>query len=581
MEPALLHLQLFDEYHQPCCANVGIYQQDQRIFRGYIGETGVIPLDRGVYRIVIRRGKQYWPLEEEITVNGDTHLSFTLKRLQDPKLLGFYAFDAHSHISRAKMGDEAVMDMEKMSVRARGEDWHIYFAGTPYDGENHLHVYRHNYPDIPSYRAYYRPLLDRLARPDYIIDPGGELIKYRFGHIVLANFEEKPPVDEFRDPLYHAYERDSHVPCTLPPPFCNIPPSRALKKYRNPDSFAFFAHPTSWWRLDRNQAFVTNIASTIAFDALTGMADAMVVQGYEADKPSYRNLWYALLNAGYRLTGIAETDTCGDDPDHLSGKRMVEPFRTYARSEKLGLNEISAAVRRGDCFASSGPLLDYTLDGARPGSILPWEKDRSYQLNLQGWRCCEGTMTEMEIIANGESIARLTPDEKGRAEMQLSLPKEGYVLCLLWDEAGNLAVGNPIYVRNTPFLNDHFRARVTLDVKRNGRGARGVYTTDECPEPMAFEGKIDCKINPMTRIFVTVDGETKTFEPFFDPQLQDHFRYAYSGAFLADFPDCRPGEAPVAAFRIPEILDRLGNLTATLDFGVSEAALLFLSQSGQ
>lgn len=303
MEQALLHLQLFDEYHQPCCANVGIYQQDQRIFRGYIGETGVIPLDWGVYRIVIRRGKQYWPLEEEITVNGDTHLSFTLKRLQDPKLLGFYAFD--SHISRAKMGDEA-------------------------------------------------------------------------------------------------------------------------------------------------------------------------------DKPSYRNLWYALLNAGYRLTGIAETDTCGDDPDHLSVKRMVEPFRTYARSEKLGLNEISAAVRRGDCFASSGPLLDYTLD-----------------------------------------------------------------------------------------------------VKRNGRGARGVYTTDECPEPMAFEGKIDCKINPMTRIFVTVDGETKTFEPFFDPQLQDHFRYAYSGAFLKDFPDCRPGEAPVAAFRIPEILDRLGNLTATLDFGFSEAALLFLSQSGQ
>lgn len=75
--------------------------------------------------------------------------------------------------------------------------------------------------------------------------------------------------------------------------------------------------------------------------------------------------------------------------------------------------------------------------------------------------------------------------------------------------------------------------------------------------------------------------ETKTFEPFFDPQLQDHFHYAYSGAFLKDFPDCRPGEAPVAAFRIPEILDRLGNLTATLDFGVSEAALLFLSQSGQ
>ncbi|MEG0768257.1 MAG: CehA/McbA family metallohydrolase, partial [Clostridia bacterium] len=338
-----------------------------------------------------------------------------------------------------------------------------YFAGTPYDGENHLHIYQNYCPPIASYRAYYRPLLARLARPDYLVDPGGEFIKYRYGHIVLANFEEKPPVDEFRDPLYHAYEKERHVPGTVAPDFTNLPPSQALKRYRNANSFAFFAHPTSWWREERSQSFVTNIASTVAFDALTGMVDAIVVEGYGANKPWYRGIWYALLDAGCRMTGVAETDTCGDDPDHLSGKRMVEPFRTYAHCEKLNLDLLSAAVRRGDCFATSGPLLDLTLDGARPGSVLSWDENRRYVLAMRGWRCCDGELTEWEVVVNGETVARIVPDAQGNAQTEVTLPREGYVLCILRDDAGNVAVGNPVYVRNTPFLNECFRAHVVID----------------------------------------------------------------------------------------------------------------------
>lgn len=566
MAESKLSITLMDEHNQPCCANVGVYRCGQRIFRGYIGEKADIPLEDGPYRLIIRRGKLYHPIEKDILIVGVTALTFTLRRLTDPKALGFYCFDAHSHISRARLGDDAVMDLEKMSVRARGEDWNIYFAGTPYDGENHLHVYRRNYPDISSYREYYHALLKRLARPDYLVDPAGEIVKYRYGHIAMANYVEKPPVDEFRDPLYHAYERDRHVPCVYPPPFVNIPPSRALKKYRDENSFAFFAHPTSWWTLDRSGSFVTNIASSIAFDALTGMVDAVVVMGYGADKPWYRQIWYTLLDAGYRIAGIAETDTCGDDPDHLSGKRMLEPFRTYARCASLSLDGVSAAVRQGDCFASSGPLLDYTLAGHRPGSVIPWEEGKCYPLALQGWKCCDGELTEMEVVVNGKTAARLTPDAAGCARTEIFLPREGYVLCILRDDAGNAAVGNPVYVRNTPFLNDDFHAKITLDVTCNGESARGFYTTDACDTPVPFEGRIQCSLQPMHRIFITVGGETKEYEPFFDEELQNHFRYTYSGEFLKDSPECGPGAVPASAFRIPEILNRLQHLSAVIRF---------------
>ncbi len=575
----MLHVKLFDEHGAPCCANVGVYQNGTRVWRAYVGETGDIPLEDGVYNLIILRGKQYWPLKREITVVGNKTVEYRLERVHDPKLLGFYAFEAHTHISRARLGADAVMDLEKMSVRARGEDWNVYFAGEPYDGENHLHVYQSYCPPIGTYRKYYRALLDRLARPDYLVDPGGEFIKYRYGHIVLANFDETPPVDEFRDPLYHAYERDRHVPCTQPPPFINVPPSRALKMFRDENSFAFFAHPTSWWRQERNESFVTNIASTCAFDGLTGMVDAIVVEGYGADKPWYRGVWYALLDAGYRMTGIAETDTCGDDPDHLSGKRLVEPFRTYARCDRLGLDDVSAAVRAGDCFATSGPLLDLTLDGARPGSVLPYEVGRAYALHMQGWRCYEGNLKEFEVVVNGKTLARIAPDENGMADCHVTLPGEGYVLCILRDDAGNVAVGNPIYVRNTTFINDRFRAHVSIDVMYNGRGANGFFTTDESEDPVVFDTRVVCDINPMSRVYVTVDGKTQVYEPFFDEQLQAYFRYAYNGEFLRDAPMCKTGEVPAFAYHIPQVIERLKSLTASMDFGVSDEVLKALRQT--
>ncbi|MBQ2709494.1 MAG: CehA/McbA family metallohydrolase, partial [Clostridia bacterium] len=298
-----------------------------------------------------------------------------------------------------------------------------------------------------------------------------------------------------------------------------------------------------------------------------------VVQGYGSDKKNYRALWYELLNRGYRITGIAETDTCGDDPNHLSGARTVEPYRTYAHCGELNLNKLSAAVRAGDCFATSGPFLDYTLDGNRPGSVIPWEAGKKYHLDLFGTRCCEGALYEVEVVVNGETLCREAPDADGRFAMDITLPEEGYVLCILRGEEKNVAVGNPVYVRNTPFLTDNFRAHVRIDVTLNGCGANGTFTTDENPDAVVFDSTVDCYVNPMSRIYVTVGDKTQVFEPFFDAELQAHFAYTYSGDFLKDYPQCISGEVPPAAYRIDEILARLRDLHTSMDFGITEELL--------
>ncbi|MBE6612864.1 MAG: hypothetical protein E7632_10275 [Ruminococcaceae bacterium] len=569
----LLHIELLDEHGAPTCANVGIFKGEERVRRGYFDSVAEFDIPEGDYNVVIRRGKLYHPAEFTVSLTEPVSRTVKLERIIDPKTMGFYAFDAHSHISRQKMGKDGVADIRTMGVRARGEDWNVYFAGTPYDGENHYHIYFGGTDHITTYREYYKDLLESEKRDDYLVDPGGEFIKYRYGHIVLANYVERPPVDEFRDPMYHCYEQNRYTPSIGIPEFTNAAPSIALKKYRDENSFAVFCHPTSWWTEPRSEQFVTNISSTIAFDSLTGMVDAMVILGYGADKTNYRKIWYALLNRGWRMTGVAETDHCGDDPDHLSGKRTVEPYRTYSRCKAFTLDEVSASVRRGDCFATSGPLLDYTLDGRIPGEVIPWEEGREYELKAKAWACCEGTLREIEIVVNGETIGKPAPDENGELTMKVTLPAEGYVLCILRDNAKNVAVANPVYVRNTPFVNDNFRAHVMIDVTQNGCGANGSFTTDENPDPVVFDGKVDCYINPMSRIYVTVGDETRTFEPFFDEELQAHFAYSYSGDFMKDFPGMISGEVPVEAFRIDEIIARLKNLTAKMDFGVTKEFL--------
>ena len=569
----LLQIELFDEHGKPCSANVGVYHNDIRVKRDYFDSVAEFDISAGNYTVVVRRGKMYRPADIALTLREPTKLTVQLERIFDPKSLGFYSFDAHSHISRHKVGDEGVANLHTMSVRARGEEWNAYFAGTPYDGENHYHTYFGGAEHITTYREYYKDTIAEEKRDDYLLDLGGEFIKYRYGHIVLANYVERPPTDEFRDPLYHSYEQFRHYPFTEIPPFTNTPPSRAIKKYRNENSFAVFCHPTSWWTEPISESFVTNISSTIAFDALTGMVDAIVIQGYDADKDNYRGIWYELLNKGYRITGVAETDSCGDDPNQLSGARMVEPYRTYSRCGAFTLDEIAASVRRGDCFASSGPLLDFTLDGHLPGEVIAWEEGKRYLFDARGIACCEGELREIEVVVNGETALVAKPDENGHLQTEVTLPKEGYVLCILRDAVRNVAVANPVYVRNTPFVNDNFRANVKIDVTYNGCGAKGTYTTDENDEPIAFDGAVECRINPMSRIYVTVDGKTQTLEPFFDEELQDVFHYALTGKFLEDYPECISGEVPPQVFQVDRVLERLNNFHVTMDFGVSEALL--------
>jgi hypothetical protein len=95
----------------------------------------------------------------------------------------------------------------------------------------------------------------------------------------------------------------------------------------------------------------------------TGRADAveMLVHG------EYQHVeYYRYLNAGYRLPLVGGTDK-------MTSEVPVGLYRTYALltdDQPFTYDNWCQAVRAGRTFLSGGPLLDFTVDGAHPGSTL-------------------------------------------------------------------------------------------------------------------------------------------------------------------------------------------------------------------
>jgi hypothetical protein len=93
----------------------------------------------------------------------------------------------------------------------------------------------------------------------------------------------------------------------------------------------------------------------------TGRADGLEM----IDFNHFEHLeYYRYLNGGYRLPVVAGTDK-------MEATIPVGEYRTYARVDgKLTLESWLAALRAGRTFATSGPMLWFTVDGEEPGSDL-------------------------------------------------------------------------------------------------------------------------------------------------------------------------------------------------------------------
>jgi len=157
---------------------------------------------------------------------------------------------------------------------------------------------------------------------------------------------------------------------------------------------------------------------------LQGLVDALEIRGLRGeDFPAQE--WYRYLNCGYRVAVAGGTDKMG-------AYCPLGWMRTYAlldTGREFDYGNWAEAVRAGRTFASTGPLIDMTVEGSQVGDTI--------ELPPGGGRLEVAARTEsvwplgkIEIVHNGRVVAT-TNARKGalslKARTKVKVKRSGWI----------------------------------------------------------------------------------------------------------------------------------------------------------
>ncbi|MEO5941276.1 MAG: CehA/McbA family metallohydrolase [Candidatus Limnocylindrales bacterium] len=141
----------------------------------------------------------------------------------------------------------------------------------------------------------------------------------------------------------------------------------------------------------------------IAADIVAGRIDALEFQVFAPglDHPPIRE-WYRVLNCGYRIPVLGGTDK-------MSAEIPVGAVRTYARLDpdaEPTFEAWAAAVRAGRTFATSGPVLELSVGGQEPGSVISLPAGGGTLAVEVRARAAQAVIRSIEVVVNGRVVAR-------------------------------------------------------------------------------------------------------------------------------------------------------------------------------
>jgi len=158
-----------------------------------------------------------------------------------------------------------------------------------------------------------------------------------------------------------------------------------------------------------------NPNAEIAAEIVTGKVDA--VELYPRSDATFRTLgyhdWYRYLNCGYRVAAAGGTDKMAASTP-LGGNRTY----AYLGQQEFSFPNWAAAVRAGRTFATSGPLLEFRVDGHTPGDeIRLGAGGGSMEVTVEATSYVP--FHRLEVVFNGAVVAS-REEASGTRQMKLS-----------------------------------------------------------------------------------------------------------------------------------------------------------------
>lgn len=350
---------------------------------------------------------------EVFTVHGP---SDTIKLYLEPWVdlheIGYYSFDSHNHLNGYDSLNRppylqryaAAMGIDHLDL---GQGW-LFGIRMPVTYDSLIHYFEEHSTDKLSLRF------------------GAETPKLRYGHTWYVNHPGlKDPFGEyldwhdvaFVDTMKSSYTRQKgyvDLRGELRPPW--HPPFVDRLRYKAEGAFSVIAHPTRWWNDGEDQIFpVPNLVADLSFDLLAaGSYDGITVVGDNKDNIFYQNLWFNLLNQGYRLVPCGETD------GNAARGNLGASILTYAYTgeKTFNFNQFLQALKAGHTSVSGKAMMLLDVDGVHPPGSEFEANGSKHQINVNVFSepSEEEFVSFLLLFRNGELIEKVDfRDQKSKS----------------------------------------------------------------------------------------------------------------------------------------------------------------------
>lgn len=408
------------------------FTRSERGFEAHYFDTlgpSTITVPAGEVQVVVMRGFNHRLEQRKVSVNAGETKSLTVHvtPLAGDFLRDWTSGDLHAHMN---YGGTYRNTPQHLLEQADAEDLPIV--------ENLVVNKEQRVPDI----SYFSSTADSASTAEHQVFYGQEFHTSFWGHIGLLSLQT------LILPGYAVYPNTASA--SLYPTNGDVADMAhrqgALVGYVHP--FDNFPDPI------KDESLTEELPADVAL----GKIDYIEVLGF-SDHKSTAEVWYKLLNCGFRLPAGAGTDFMGN---YASLRGPVGLNRVYAevpdnaQRSTVKMKSWLAALKAGRTFATNGPLLSFSLGGAGIGGQVQIEaKDSAVPFSAE--LASIVPIDHLQIVCNGK-LARELPLSGNRTSTQvsgsISLDSGGWCLLRAFSDKAEFpildlypyATTSPIYI---------------------------------------------------------------------------------------------------------------------------------------
>ncbi len=380
----------------------------------YVDNQFEMDLPPGKYRLELAKGNEYLEQLHELDITPGARLAprYRLNRWVDMASRGWYSVDGHIHLQRSERENPLIQTW------IAAEDIHV---GAMLQVDDFWAVYYHQYAH------------------------GAEGVHQHAGRM-LTSGQEAPRTPE----IGHTISLGADAFVRNPRQYYRY--DHAFDEVHRHDGVTGYAH----------QGVTFHGYRGMALDVLRKKVDFLeVMQFCAAGGPLLIEHYYHFLDLGFQLTATGGSDFpfCGKSSRFgAEGPRIPRignaRFYVHLGEEAMSFEAFRRALRMGHTFASSGPIVQLTVNGKLPGETLDVSAGSRVTVRAEALGHSDQVpLANLEIVGHSGVLRRVGVEQAGqstdRLVLELELPVEKGIWIAARCSAGPLQMAHttPVYVR--------------------------------------------------------------------------------------------------------------------------------------